>query len=54
MVFLTMVFCFGWHVGKGDISAAFLQGDPLDREIWVELPKNLIAMGLVDSDCQEK
>ena len=49
IAFLVMVLSFGWHVGKGDISAAFLQGDPLDREIWVELPKNLIAMGLVDS-----
>ena len=49
LIFLTMALCHGWEIGKVDISGAFLQGDPLDREIWVELPKVLIAMGLVDS-----
>ena len=46
--FLSMVLSFGWQIGKVDVSGAFLQGDPLDRDIWIELPKILIQMGLVD------
>ena len=45
---LSMILSFGWQVGKLDISGAFLQGDPLRRNIWVELPQILIKMGLVD------
>jgi len=39
----------GWELMKGDISGAFLQGDPLERQnVWIRMPMELVNLGLID------
>ena len=38
-----------WEMVKGDISGAFLQGEPLTRDnVWIKMPMELVRLGLVD------
>ena len=47
---LTWICSMNWHMGKVDVSGAFLQGEEMERVVWLEFPKNLIKMGLIDAE----
>ena len=49
-IMLTWICSMLWHMGKVDVSGAFLQGEEMDRVVWLEFPKNLIKMGLIDAE----
>ena len=45
--YLSVALSKGHELMKVDITGAFLQGDPLERDdLWIEAPKNLAKMGL--------
>ena len=50
-VVISWTLAQGWELIKGDISGAFLQGEPLTREnVWIKMPFELVAMGLVPAN----
>ena len=42
---MTMAVSYGWKIHSLDISAAFLQGDPLKREVFLKMPKDICDKG---------
>ena len=47
-VVLTWSLSSDWELIKGDVSGAFLQGSPLERDnVWIRMPWELVAFGLV-------
>ena len=50
-VVFSWTLAVGWEFIKGDISGAFLQGEPLTRDnVWIKMPSELVAMGLVPAN----
>ena len=40
-VMLSIMSILGWSAAVADVSTAFLQGDPQQRELWARLPKDV-------------
>ena len=46
-IFFVLAASFKWKIESIDVTAAFLQADPTNRDIWIKPPKDIAKPGII-------
>ncbi len=46
-IFFSLAASYGWKIETLDVVAAFLQADPIERDVWVKPPADIRKTGIV-------